>query len=221
MAIKAVIFDMYETLITQYRSEVYFTGNIAKDAGIAENEFRKYWSMTEDERTLGRLSLRDVTGDIMKHFNCYSENVLDDIYVRRVKAKSKQFMHLHKEIIPMLDSLKNRKIKIGLVSNCYLEEAEVIEMSNLYRYMDVSVLSSREGLMKPDRKIFELCVQRLGVVTGECLYVGDGGSNELYAARGIGMKPIQACWYLKEWDSNYRQTEFEGIDSPLKILEYV
>ena len=34
--IKAVIFDMYETLITQYSNPQYFGRHIAKDAGIEE-----------------------------------------------------------------------------------------------------------------------------------------------------------------------------------------
>ena len=39
--IKAVIFDMYETLITQYNNPQYFGRHIAKDAGIEESVFMK------------------------------------------------------------------------------------------------------------------------------------------------------------------------------------
>ena len=35
----------------------------------------------------------------------------------------------------------------------------------------------------------------LGVSAAECLYVGDGGSGELYAARQAGMKPVQCIWF--------------------------
>ena len=39
--IKAVIFDMYETLITLFDSPLYFGTQMASDAGIAEERFRK------------------------------------------------------------------------------------------------------------------------------------------------------------------------------------
>lgn len=39
--IKAVIFDMYETLITFFQSPLYFGTHMAIDAGIPEEEFQK------------------------------------------------------------------------------------------------------------------------------------------------------------------------------------
>ena len=41
--IKAVIFDMYETLITLFDSPLYFGTQMAADAGIAEEKFQKIW----------------------------------------------------------------------------------------------------------------------------------------------------------------------------------
>ena len=39
--IKAVIFDMYETLITLFDSPLYFGTQMAEDAGIPEEKFQK------------------------------------------------------------------------------------------------------------------------------------------------------------------------------------
>ena len=36
--LKAVIFDMYETLITLFESPVYFSTQMAEDAGIPEED---------------------------------------------------------------------------------------------------------------------------------------------------------------------------------------
>lgn len=38
--IKAVIFDMYETLITLFESPAYFSTQMAEDAGIQEEDFK-------------------------------------------------------------------------------------------------------------------------------------------------------------------------------------
>jgi putative hydrolase of the HAD superfamily len=37
--------------------------------------------------------------------------------------------------------------------------------------------------------------EQLGVEMDECMYVGDGGSKELYAARDVGMHPVQCTWF--------------------------
>lgn len=45
--IKAVIFDMYETLITLYESPLYFGTQMAEDAGITEEHFQSVWYLKE------------------------------------------------------------------------------------------------------------------------------------------------------------------------------
>lgn len=45
--IKAVIFDMYETLITLFDSPLYFGTQMAADAGISEEKFQKIWRTEE------------------------------------------------------------------------------------------------------------------------------------------------------------------------------
>ena len=38
-------------------------------------------------------------------------------------------------------------------------------------------------------------MEELGASADECIFVGDGGSKELYAARELGMKAVQATWF--------------------------
>lgn len=211
--IKAVIFDMYETLITHYECPLYFSAEMAADAGISEENFRKIWRETETERTIGKLSFEEVLERILKENNSYSEEKLRYIAAKRIHTKEETFRHLHKEIIPLLNALKERKIQIGLISNCFSEEAKVIKKSILYPYFDVALLSSEEGLQKPDAAIFERCLEKLQIFPQECLYVGDGGSFELEAAEKMGMKAVQAVWYLPQ-----RKAEFQQLESPLELL---
>ena len=211
--IKAVIFDMYEPLITHYECPLYFSAEMAKDAGISEENFRKIWRETEAKRTIGKISFEEVLEWILKENNSYSEEKLRYIAAKRIHTKEELFCHLHKEIIPLLSALKERKIQIGLISNCFSEEAKVIKKSILYPYFDVPLLSYDEGLQKPDAAIFERCLERLQVFPQECLYVGDGGSFELEAAENMGMKAVQAVWYVAQ-----RKAEFQQTESPLELL---
>ena len=220
--IKAVIFDMYETLITLYESPLYFGSQIALDAGIEEDKFQRLWSVAEEDRTIGKITLEEILEKILKENGCYSESKIEYIVRKRIKCKEEAFNHLHSEILPMLWSLKEKGILIGLISNCFSEESVVIKKSILYPFFDAVCLSFDEGMQKPDQAIFCRCIDKLNVQADECLYVGDGGSCELEAAKMIGMKAVQAVWYLKEGTNqpSKRKEEFINVETPLDILNF-
>lgn len=218
--IKAVIFDMYETLVTLYGGPLYFGTQMAFDAGIEEERFQEIWRGAEVDRTIGKISFEDLLERILKTNDCYSETKMNYIIRKRIHSREEAFMHLHQDIIPMLRELKKRGIRIGLISNCFSEEAIVIKKCVLYPYFDAVCLSFDEGLQKPDPAIFKRCMERLNVEADECLYVGDGGSSELEAAETVGMKAVQAAWYLKEGTGqpSKRKARFEQLEAPMDIL---
>lgn len=221
--IRAVIFDMFETLITHYHSPLYFGAQMAADAGIAEEKFQALWRPTEYDRTIGKLTLEEVVESILRENQCYSEELVKKIVKKRIETKQDCFRQLHSEIIPMLKKLKEKGILIGLISNCFSEEAEVIRRSVLFPYFDAAILSYEQGVQKPDEEIYKRCMASLGVAPEECLYIGDGGSNELEAARTLGMKAFQAVWYLQEGTSQPmgRMEAFEQLESPRDVLEHL
>ncbi|MFR3483414.1 MAG: HAD family hydrolase [Clostridia bacterium] len=128
---RAVIFDMFETLITHYQSPLYFGAQMAKDAGIPEDRFQSLWRPTEHNRCVGKVTLEEVLEMILRENQCYSETVLKNLVEKRVQAKKECFQHLHPEVIPMLSKLKER-IFVGLISNCFSEEADVIRKNELF-----------------------------------------------------------------------------------------
>lgn len=220
--IKAVIFDMYETLITQYNNPQYFGRHIAKDAGIEESVFMKSWQITEYDKTIGKMTFEDAVSKILKENNCYSEELLNKISNKRKTAKRENFNHINDQIVPLLEELKKRKIKIGLITNCYSEEVEAIKNSCLFRYFDVVCFSYEEGIKKPDEAIFRLCLERLNLSADECLYVGDGGCCELEGAENAGMTTVQAIWYIKNisfYKEQIKDKYFQA-NMPLDILNY-
>ena len=225
--IKAVIFDMFETLITHFHGNraIYFGTQIAEDAGISVEEFIPAWRASEPDRTRGFTTVEQVVKGLMEKHNCYSEETLHRIMDKRnsLARTALSSENLHSEIIPMLAALKEKGVKIGLISNCFSEEAEAIRESVLMPYIDVACLSCEVGMRKPDEEIYYYCVDKLQVDASECLYVGDGGSHELETAKKVGMTPVQAAWYLKEGTKQPvgRMEEFSPMDSPLDIMKYL
>lgn len=221
--IKAVIFDMYETLITLYNCPVYFGTQMAMDAGIPERDFQALWRPTEPDRSTGKLTLREAVRIALTGNGCRSEELLDRLVEKRTASKKESFNHLHPQILPMLAALKEKGVKIGLISNCFSEEVPAIRNSALYPYFDGAFLSYEQGIQKPDAEIYRRCMEHLGVKPEECLYIGDGGSHELEAAAALGMHTAQAVWYLREETLQPvgRKPEFRPIENPLDVLQYI
>lgn len=221
--IKAVIFDMYETLITHYDSPLYFSMHMAADSRIPVEEFQTLWMPTDTERTIGQLSFEDAIRDILMKTDRYSDELLNHIIAKRYAIKKDCFNHLHSEIIPMLTKLKEQGIKIGLISNCFSEEAVVIRESTLFPYFDAVYLSYEQGLKKPDPEIFKRCMNELQLTAEECVFIGDGGSHELEASGSLGMKPLQAVWYFKE-GSLHRikpMEEYIQLKTPMDVFHHI
>lgn len=221
--IKAVIFDMFETLITHFETPLYFGREMSEDMGVSYDEFIVYWRATEDDRTKGIISFDDVIKNALYSFGQYSDEVFELVLKKRTETKIDCFRHLHEDIIPMLDGLKAKGVKIALISNCFSEEAKVIRKSILFPYFDVAILSCEHGIRKPEESIYNLCMEKLNVEAKECIYVGDGGSHELETAELVGMRPLQATWYLKEKSLQPvgRLSEFEGVNNPLDVIKYI
>ena len=71
---------------------------------------------------------------------------------------------------------------------------------------DAEVFSCVAGCAKPERAIYETCLQALELSAAECLFVGDGGSNELAGAREVGMPTVFISGVIAElWPERVQQ----------------
>lgn len=78
------------------------------------------------------------------------------------------------------------------------------------------------GIKKPDKQIYEKCINVLDLENRDILYVGDGGSNELETANELGMITVQAIWFINDQSqqSSIKQ-EFEHAKEPMDVLKIV
>ena len=218
-----MLLDMFETQVSIFQSPLYLSRDIARDIGVPENSFKRFWDSMDEDRILGRLSLYNAVEAALRNYGCYSPELLNTIVKRRIDSKRECFNHLHPEIIPLLKGLRDKRIKIGVVSNCFDEEAQVIRESTLYPFYDSICLSCEMGVKKPDYKIFENSRYSLFVDSNECLYIGDGGCHELETASSLGMNAVQAMWYINAFKGHpsKRNEEFSMLERPLDVLEIV
>jgi putative hydrolase of the HAD superfamily len=105
----------------------------------------------------------------------------EDVYARALRPEAE----------PTLRALRERGVKVGLLSDCTHELPKIWPSLPVAAYVEATVFSVQVGLRKPHPTLYETVTSRLGVRPGACLYVGDGGSGELTGACRAGMTALR------------------------------
>lgn len=189
--IKAICFDLFFTLIIpSYEKE----NNEYDILGLSAEEWERYAENASlyRERALGYVkSEREIIEKITASMPCeISDEQKQSLLKARENRMKNALQNVPDEITGAIKVLKAKGKQIGLISNADRIDCKYWEKSKLFPFFDDAVFSCEAGLLKPDRRIYELAMRRLGVRPGECVFVGDGGSDELRGAKEAGMKTV-------------------------------
>jgi len=94
------------------------------------------------------------------------------------------------DALPILKALKEKGLKISLISNIGQEIDSYCTELGFDPYLDFKVTSFEVGYDKPHPKIFQLALQRTGVSAHEAVFIGDQYEQDIKGARGVGIKPM-------------------------------
>ncbi len=90
------------------------------------------------------------------------------------------------DTVRTLTALRERTIKLGLLSNTHALEMRSWNQSPLSPLFDVAAFSYQIGAGKPDPAAYAHVLGRLDVPAASAAYVGDGSYNELTGAKAVG-----------------------------------
>jgi epoxide hydrolase-like predicted phosphatase len=93
------------------------------------------------------------------------------------------------EMFALASMLKDRGYKIGLLSNTDLPSVKFFHKQG-YDIFDVTVFSCEEGIAKPERRIYEIALERLGVGPSEAVFIDDR-ADFIDGAQKLGMHTIR------------------------------
>jgi putative hydrolase of the HAD superfamily len=91
---------------------------------------------------------------------------------------------------PALRALRERGLRLGVVSNGDRAVEAILERLELRPLLDDVVVSAEVGVGKPDPAIFEHALERLGVPAGAALYAGDDAALDVAAAEAAGLSGV-------------------------------
>jgi putative hydrolase of the HAD superfamily len=193
MKYTAIIFDLFGTLIDKLslREHKAILRQMASIISVPPDDFVRLWFATFNMRGLG----------VFKNLGANIEYICRELGAQPGKSEvalasqinlryTASAMKPRREALELLSHLKSQGYKTGLISDCSAEIPELFQNLPLAPLIDVTVFSSLVGIVKPDPRIYQLAAKRLLVEPGECLYVGDGDSNELTGAARAGMNPV-------------------------------
>jgi putative hydrolase of the HAD superfamily len=208
---KAVIFDLWETLIDWDRESA--ARMLQEVDELVGNGFAKRWD-SSNRRYVAPIRTALAEAEV-------PDELIEDICALRLRYHRGSLVP-RPGAVETLRRLHDDGYLVGLITVCS-EDIEVLwpesEFAGLF---DAEIFSSRVGLSKPDPRIYLACCEALGVEPHEAVFVGDGANDELEGARRVGMDAILIhregegpLWGLDAWDGP-RVTSIPGV---LDVLE--
>ena len=138
---------------------------------------------TSREATVGRASTADIWRAIGLQFEL-SETTLAELR-RDFWAGDR----LDRELVEITRSLREH-LKTALLSNAWPDlRAYLTEELAIGDAFDLLVISAEEGTAKPDKRIYQILLERLATQPQECVFIDDRPDNVL-AAADLGMHSI-------------------------------
>ncbi|MDE7416590.1 MAG: HAD family hydrolase [Lachnospiraceae bacterium] len=132
--------------------------------------------------------------------NFYKQNKKGDLETAKLLGLPKPIWHREDEVLyedaeACLAKLRNeqflgRKYKIGVIANQSLGTEERLVQHGIMQYIDLVVASAEEGVAKPDKRIFEIALERGKCEPSDAVMIGDRIDNDIIPANLLGMHTI-------------------------------
>lgn len=124
----------------------------------------------------------------------YKQNKKGDLETAKLLGVELPKWHKEDEILysdttKCLEILSGR-YKIGIIANQSLGTKTRLEQHGILQYIDLVIASAEEGVAKPDKRIFELALNRSNCKPGDAVMIGDRIDNDIVPAKLMGMRTI-------------------------------
>jgi len=196
--IKVICFDLFSTLV-DVGSVPLSVGRMTADIlGMQRDEWNQL-CFSEHHEICQPTNASDVIRTLAHQYDpsISPDTIEQAVYERQCRFDYALKRHIEEDVLAGIIALKQRGYTLVLVSNASTAEVQAWNDSPLAEYFDHSVFSCAVGVKKPDRAMYSHAHKLADAEPKQCLFVGDGGSNELMGARQAGMKVLLMTRFLK------------------------
>ena len=224
--LRAVLFDWGDTLMQfGYDEELVEAGHRAglealgrdalPEAGAITAHFREHYEpLFWVPGTLEEIEYPGLVRELLGHFGIeVSEEELGR-FLEAEHAAWEPARVLGSTTHALLESLRARGLRLGLVSNAFdpgwLLHRDLEQMGIAGR-IDHAIFSSEVGKRKPHPEIFERALEALGVAPDEALFVGDRLYEDVRGAAQVGMTTVQAIWFRADEHPDGGEPDYQAF----------
>jgi putative hydrolase of the HAD superfamily len=118
------------------------------------------------------------------------DDIVSRLLFRMFELNNKMTFVLFDDVSATLKGLKEKKLKLGLLTNLQTEVDSMCRNLGIADFLDFTVTSAEVGADKPQPPIFLKALELAQVQAGEAIHVGDQYQNDVLGARGVGISPI-------------------------------
>lgn len=221
--LKAVLFDWGDTLMEfVYAPELVAAGHRAGLAAIGREGLPELTEHFREEYeplfwvpgTIDEIEYPQLVRRLLGDFGIGVDDGELDRFLEAEHVAWDPARRLAANTPPLLEALRERGLKLGLVSNAFdpgwLLHRDLRHMG-LEERLDFSVFSSEVGLRKPHPAIFERALETLGVEPENALFVGDRLFEDIRGAAELGMTTVQALWYRADEHPDGAEPDYQAF----------
>jgi putative hydrolase of the HAD superfamily len=195
----AVIFDLFFTLVsTDIKVEEFPPTH--EVLGVDKAMWRQQTFGTSSARLTGaEMDPYKIVGSMAHAIDpMISSTVIREATDQRIHRFEHILLNVPDTTISTLKTLRRSGHKTALVTNADSIETRAWDKSPLAPLFDVTVMSWEVGFVKPDARIYNHCLDLLGIPAARAVFVGDGGSRELWGAKAVGLSAVFAKGLMPE-----------------------
>ncbi|PGP65958.1 2-haloalkanoic acid dehalogenase [Bacillus cereus] len=222
MSYKVMLFDLDDTLLDRDKAVdklfLFVLEKCYEDVSdiVKNNMLQKFKEY--DKREYG---IRDKTIVLESLFNEFApkyrlpHNYIQDFW----NENFPKCFSIDQNTIHFLNHIK-RRFKIGIITNgsTHRQKAKIIN-TNLNNYFDTIIISEEVGLSKPDKRIFELALNKLNVQPENTLFVGDDLEKDIAGCQNANIKGV---WFNPQIIKNTAEIQpYAEINTLDSLLSYV
>lgn len=128
-------------------------------------------------------------------FNRVCEEFQVELPVKKlveVYRSTRPVLQLYPDAEQLLERLEKKAVKTGLITDgCSMVQHAKIEALSLNKRLDYVLATDDFGISKPQRAVYERCLEALGCTPEEAVYIGDNPAKDFCGAREIGMATVR------------------------------
>lgn len=197
MKIKAVLFDLGNTLVYQQPYEAF--QRILQANGVFKTIEEIQQAVEKGNREFD--VNRRVVPSPREFYAAWNMAILNHLGITRSIRKlaeeidrqwfSYSKVYVYPEVMESLRRLKQMGLKLGVVTGGYeLDIQQILPTTGLDEFFDVCVGADTTGKRKPEPEAFKHALRQLGVKPEEAIFVGDRLEQDYLGAQKVGINAV-------------------------------